>query len=268
MALGSALALVGAIANSGLIGSSASKKAAKAQVQAAQESAAVQKYIYDTTREDYKPYRDVGYGALGKLAGLYGINMPESTSTDWEAYVRGNPDALSNWKQVVGTQSDIFGGNIGKFGEYHYAKDGSRRDLTPYRTTPSTAEPYADFYKSPDYQFRLQEGEKAINRAAAARGLWNSGATIKSLDRFNQGEAAGAFDTYANRLASLAGVGQTATSAVAQAGQQYANGASTAYTNAGNARASGYQNSANSWQNAIQNVTDIGMYGFGGGFGK
>ena len=265
MALGSALALVGATAASGLIGSKASKKAAKAQVQAAQESAAVQKYIYDTTREDYKPYRDVGYGALGKLAGLYGIDTGSSGPTDYAAYVKNSPDLLAEYKRVGGQF-----GSMEEYGRFHWNRYGQseNRSLPSSATSQPGAGRFDDFYKSPDYQFRLQEGEKAINRAAAARGLWNSGATIKSLDRFNQGEAAGAFDTYANRLASLAGVGQTATSAVAQAGQQYANGASTAYTNAGNARASGYQNSANSWQNAIQNVTDIGMYGFGGGFGK
>ena len=42
----------------------------------------------------------------------------------------------------------------------------------------------SELEKDPGYQFRLAEGEKAIKRQAAARGMLNSGATLKALERY------------------------------------------------------------------------------------
>lgn len=57
-----------------------------------------------------------------------------------------------------------------------------------------------------------------------------------------------------NRLASLAGVAQTATNQVGQYGTNYANAVGNNLTNAGNARAQGIYGSANSWANGAQQV--------------
>lgn len=95
----------------------------------------------------------------------------------------------------------------------------------------------AGFEASPGYQFRLQEGENALARAQGARGKLLSGDAIKEAMQFGQGLASDEHNTYMNRavsalgdyhnrLASLAGVGQSATQAGAQAGQNFANSAS------------------------------------------
>jgi hypothetical protein len=54
----------------GLIGSNASGKASDALLKAGQESNALQKYMYDTTRADYAPYREAGTGALAQIQNL------------------------------------------------------------------------------------------------------------------------------------------------------------------------------------------------------
>lgn len=59
--------------------------------------------------------------------------------------------------------------------------------------------------QDPGYQFRLQQGERAINRAAAARGGRNSGRTLKELAQFGQGLASEEFDKSAQRQLALAG---------------------------------------------------------------
>ena len=119
-----------------------------------------------------------------------------------------------------------------------------------------------DFEADPGYQFRLAEGEKAINRAAAARGGYDSGGTLKALNRYGQGMASdeyqNAFNRWNaqnnqifNRFASIAGVGQTANQQLGSAGQNYANQVGTISQNnaanqgnallaGSNARASGY----------------------------
>jgi hypothetical protein len=105
-------------------------------------------------------------------------------------------------------------------------------DLTqPYRTAGEEAiGTLADIGQSPEefefekdkgFQFRLSEGEKAIQRAAAASGALQSGGAGKALLRYGQGfasheydKAFGRFDTNrkfrANTLASVAGFGERA----------------------------------------------------------
>jgi len=89
----------------------------------------------------------------------------------------------------------------------------------------------------PSYQFRLQEGQKALEASAAARGGLNSGGTLKALTRYGQGMASteyqAAFERFladrqqrGNVLGSLAGMGQTATGQQIAAGENYGNRAS------------------------------------------
>ena len=46
-----------------------------------------------------------------------------------------------------------------------------------------------DLYKDPGYKFRLDQGNKAIERSASARGMVGSGATMKDMARWSQGLA-------------------------------------------------------------------------------
>ncbi len=77
---------------------------------------------------------------------------------------------------------------------------------------------YSAFFQSPGYQFRQDEGIRAIDRSASARGQLMSGGTLRELQRYGQGLASSEFGNYANRLASLAGIGQTANQQGSQAG--------------------------------------------------
>lgn len=131
-----------------------------------------------------------------------------------------------------------------------------------------------DYTADPGYAFRLSEGQKALDRQAAARGGLISGGALKAATRYGQEMGSQEFqnaynraltgynanvarsDTGYNRLAALAGVGQTSTQQLGAAGQamtagmtgslgNYANAASEAYGAAGQARASGYVGQAN-----------------------
>jgi len=131
----------------------------------------------------------------------------------------------------------------------------------------------ADMAADPGYDFRISEGEKAIQRAASGRGGLFSGATLKALARFNQNTASDEYgsaynrynndqSTKFNRLASIAGLGQNATNQVGQAGQSAygtiasaganaSNAIQNNLTGAANARASGYVGGANAIGNGI-----------------
>jgi hypothetical protein len=111
------------------------------------------------------------------------------------------------------------------------------------------------FQQDPGYAFRLGEGQKALDRQAAARGGLISGGALKAAQRYGQEmgsqEYQNAFNRYQTErqaklgpLQSLAGVGQTSAQAIGQAGQQYATSAGEAIGAGAQARASGYMGQA------------------------
>jgi hypothetical protein len=80
------------------------------------------------------------------------------------------------------------------------------------------------FKTSPGYQFRVSEGQKALERSAAARGNVLSGAQLKALTRFGQQTASQEYQNYLNQLALMQqqglGAAQTAVGATGGFGQQ------------------------------------------------
>ena len=127
--------------------------------------------------------------------------------------------------------------------------------LTPLATeyTPFGMQ---QFQQDPGYAFRMQEGMKALERSAAARGGLLSGGMLRGAQQYGQGLASqeymNAFNRYQaernarlNPLQSLAGVGQTATNQLGQAGQAMASNVGQALGAAAQARASGYIGGAN-----------------------
>ena len=127
----------------------------------------------------------------------------------------------------------------------------------------------------PGYAFRLGEGQKALERSAAARGGLMSGATGKALTRYGQDYGSQEYTNAYNRLAGIAGLGPSAAGVMNNLGSGYAQNANAlAMTNAanqgnlalqaGNIRASQYGNYGNALNTALN--TDWSKYGkyFGG----
>jgi hypothetical protein len=95
------------------------------------------------------------------------------------------------------------------------------------------------FFTSPDYTFRRDEGQRGIGNSFAARGGAASGNALRALSEFNSNLASSEFGNYYNRLASLAGMQQTANNQNQQAGQYAASQIGQGLINQGDARASG-----------------------------
>lgn len=164
---------------------------------------------------------------------------------------------------------------------YQREKDArDRADLAPWRNTGASAlarlaaeyglndtAQSSGFQADPGYKFRLAEGQKAIERSAAARGLLGSGATLKAANNFAQDTASAEYGNYWNRLAGLAGVGQAATNTGIAAGQASTNNIMNAYQNMGNARASSYANTGSAINSGINNVLSAYLFQRGGGWG-
>lgn len=63
---------------------------------------------------------------------------------------------------------------------------------------------------SPGYQFRLEQGQDALNKSLAARGLTYSGQAIKEAQRLGQGLADQTYQDYLNDLTRQSAAGQQA----------------------------------------------------------
>jgi hypothetical protein len=116
----------------------------------------------------------------------------------------------------------------------------------------------------PGYQFGLDQGQTALDRKIAAMGGRVSGAALKGADRYATDYATTGYNSAyqrsqdrLNRLASLAGLGQTATSASAAAGQASTNAMTSLLTNQGDASAASRLAQSNIWGNAGNQLTAI-----------
>lgn len=104
---------------------------------------------------------------------------------------------------------------------------------------------FQNFLGSTGYRSQLAAGQQAITGSAAASGLLNSGATLKSLNRFGQGLAQQGFTNFLGNLQTVAGRGAasagTTAGAIGQLGAGAAGAAQAAGTQAAGAQASGTQ---------------------------
>ena len=127
-------------------------------------------------------------------------------------------------------------------------------DYTPFS--------YNAFTADPGYAFRLAEGQKALERSAAARGGLISGAALKAAERYGQNVASDEYTNAFNRyqteraaklqpLQSLAGVGQTTANTLGQAAGAYGQNVGETYLGSANARAAALTGGANAWNQAI-----------------
>lgn len=132
----------------------------------------------------------------------------------------------------------------------------TRADQEPWRQAGVGAlgrlqNPLASFQASPDYNFRMSEGLKAVNQNRATAGLLNSGSALRGVSDYAQNTAAGEFGDWWNRQSGLAGIGQAANSANQQAGSQYANASQNALMQNAGVQGSSYMRQADAWTQGV-----------------
>ena len=127
-----------------------------------------------------------------------------------------------------------------------------------------------DVTQDPGYQFRLGQGEQAVENSAAAKGTQLSGATLKELLKYGQDYASGEFNNAFQRdqatkqqiygmLSGAVGVGSGATTTQVQAGQNTAANIGNNIIGAGNASAAGQVGVANAVSGALTGSTNSVM---------
>jgi hypothetical protein len=183
---------------------------------------------FTSQRTTFERDGGIDYNTIGGPPSVRSVTRPYFDQAGYDKAIMGYNDALQRWQ---GAQ-------------------------TPGAVTPS------DFTKSPDYQFRLNEGLKALNRGAAARGSYLSGATMKGLQEYGQQSASQEFGNRFNRLSGLAGLGGNMTQTQASLGAQNASSIADLLGSGGAARAAGTVGAANAWNNALSGIGNTAMQAY------
>jgi hypothetical protein len=276
--------IVGAAASvaSGAMSAKAAKKAASTQAKSVDRAAELNNEQFQQTREDMRPYREVGQSGLYRLADLLGIegnpaNNPQGSygmaQPTQEQFTTTTPTTRAS---QVGWNGGQVWGNVPGPNKTSFDQAGYDAAMEKYNAsyTPGVAQKPDDYgsllkdftgkdlENEPGYQFRLNQGTKALDRSAAAKGNLYSGGTLKAAQRYGQDYASNEYGNAYNRdlqnrqskynfLAGISGVGQTATSQVGQIGANTAAVNSDLITSGGAARAAGIVGQSNAMGGAL-----------------
>lgn len=181
------------------------------------------------------PYSDAAFQQIlakypptneGIQAALAEANQTFGTSLN----VLQHPTKLDKVQLPDGRIVDVIVGAGGTSPSWGWMPEGSTMPGAPYATYGTGGGPYplygvggqgymqpfdvafrspgdfraptvAEMTQDPGFQFRMQEGTKAIERAAAAKGTLVSGGTLKDLQQYAQGLASQEYgNVYARRL--------------------------------------------------------------------
>lgn len=282
--------LAGSAIQAGAMGSAADKQAA-----ASAYAADLQKQMFEEQRKDQTPWRTGGLSALYGKGGLFtavpgsgigsGVNpggapmteeqmkqnyIAQMTQKYADAQKKGDY-SMGSW--LKGTDQAGMEYMAGQDWEKYGGRDRSlANQVNSYQVDPELTRSFGldDFQKDPGYQFRMQQGQEALERSAAARGGLNSGGTLKAITEYGQNFASNEFQNAFNRfnsnqanrfnrLSALAGVGQTATNQLGQAAQSY--GTNVGNIAVGNANAQGAAGigQAQAWAGGISSIANAGQ---------
>jgi hypothetical protein len=160
---------------------------------------------------------------------------------------------------------------------YEYMPDGSVREVMSVGPQAGGAQPaaptglaradYRNFFASPDFQFRLDEGLNAVQNSAAARGGLYSGNALRGIEEYGQNLAAGELGNWFNRRAALAGIGQTATTQAGQGAMATGANVGNLLIGQGDARASGIIGQTNALTGTLNQLGLLAGSGMFGGRG-
>ncbi len=231
-------------------------------------------------------------GASSILGGLFGKSAAEKAAEAQQAAaLKAQSVADQNKQQGL----DVLGANTTSSNDALNNLSGNLTQMfKPYQDTGAISttglnsalqNPFQfNIQDDPGYQFRLNQGMKAVQQSAAASGALNSGGAVKALTQYGQGFASNeyqnAFNRHQTQLQNLfqgAGLGLQATgqdaglqsgvvgqqvgnltnnsNLTAQILGQDSNLASQNYTGAGNAQASGIVGGANAINGALNGLS-------------
>lgn len=266
----------GVIAGAGAIGGAvlsskaqkkASKTAAQAQLDATAQNNALAREQYGLNQAALAPWQQRGNAAGTAVNALLGIGQMAPANNNGPAPTPATASALGFYGN--GAAANALGGgyiapgsNLRDGREYYNGEPvnslmyGGGNGYTPGDTfaqtgTVTTAAPagnpnqqyqdaFANYRNSTGYNFRVDEGARAVNSLFAGKGALNSGAAMKAFGNFGQNIASAEFGNYLGQLNGVSQQGLAAANAQAGVGTSLVN----AVSNNNNAAAGALGNQA------------------------
>lgn len=123
------------------------------------------------------------------------------------------------------------------------------------------------FRNTPGYQFKMDQGLKAVNSNAYASGSGNSGATLKALLKTGQGVADQAFGNYLGQVNVVADRGTAAKSSLSGVSTNFANNSNNVTQAAADTSANYQLFKAQNFNNTLDGLLKAGGQAFGSSYG-
>jgi len=204
-----------------------------------------------------------GIAAGGSLLGGYMAGQGAKSAAEQQA--AGLRDSMAFQKQMFDIQQE----QQKPYREAGYSALGDIAGMKPYLTQQFTPQDFAAGI-DPGYAFRLQQGQRAAQQAANVGGGMLSGNTLAGLQDYTQGQASQEYGNAFNRfqtqrsnifntLASIAGLGQTATAASGAGALATGQNVGQTMANIGSAQAGGTIGQANALSSGIQSAGNAYM---------
>lgn len=219
------------------------------------------------------------------VSGVVASQSAKSAAAKQAAAARDAANLQANTTQSqLAQQQAMYNQNVARMNPYVQAGQGALAQLqagvAPGGRFMQTFSP-ANFQQDPSYQWRLQQGEKALQASAAAKGLLGTGQGLRDITDYGQNAASQEYqaaynrfqdtnNTLFNRLMGLAGNSQNAAAGLgAQGTQVSSNLANTAMsgvaaqnnylTSAAAAQAAGQIGQANALSNTVGSLGNYYM---------
>ena len=172
----------------------AASQAEQYQVQAGQNAQNALTGALATSTSQLSPYTDTGSAAVQTLGNqLTGLATPSTSPS--ARYVNPSTYATSGTANNISAAGTYMDPNAYGVSASGYGTDAGQyaTSADPYKTSTSMSE--SDLESTPGYQFTLNQGEKAVQNSAAARGLGVSGAALKGAATYATGLSDSTYNT-------------------------------------------------------------------------
>lgn len=283
-----AAAVVGGAIIGGVAQNRAAGRASRSQTNASNSAINASEAAEARALEMERPFYEGGYAATAAMMDMTGLDRSRTGSAARRAAAEERGALMGDTILPEGATSDspsnpkgsnIFyegqrighvvpGGPNGRFVNDTGFDVGAalNRAGDAGSSTPSDLSSYAkyDWKTDPGYQARLDEGLRARERSASARGILNSGGTLRGVERYSQDYASNEYQKVFDRISAIAGRGQASASQGSDVIVNSGGRIGSAMVNAGEARASGYIAQGNAWSNTANQIgtaVGYGMYG-------
>ena len=208
--------------------------------------------------------RDYGGNMDPRLIGWGGPQTLGGSSSGGKGPPLGNGGPIKN-APLANQGGGVFANSAGSVPQGPATPPGTPAPYGTPTENPGGVEGGYNYMTDPGYEFRVDEGIRARDRSAAARGGLLSGGYGRQLTRYGQDYASNEYTNVYNRISNIAGLGQVGSQTSANA-TMYAGGVM------GNAASDGAMSSAygqmagtNAWANA---ANQIGQLPWGNVFGN